>query len=78
MCGSSKSVFTPLILDLSFFGTNVESLPGHCHLVRGNKGTNSFMALLTGYFDESGIHENEHGCVIAGFVGNDAQWGTSE
>lgn len=32
------------------------------------------MALLTGYFDESGIHEGDHWCVVAGFVGNDAQW----
>ena len=32
------------------------------------------MALLTGYFDESGIHEGDHLCVISGFVGNDAQW----
>jgi hypothetical protein len=31
------------------------------------------MALLTGYFDESGLHE-EDVCVVAGFVGNDAQW----
>lgn len=32
------------------------------------------MALLTAYFDESGIHEGTHWCVVAGFVGNDAQW----
>jgi hypothetical protein len=32
------------------------------------------MALLTGYFDESGIHEGDHWCVVAGFVGYDAQW----
>lgn len=32
------------------------------------------MGLLTGYFDESGIHEGDHTCVVAGFVGNDAQW----
>jgi hypothetical protein len=32
------------------------------------------MALLTAYFDESGIHEGDHWCVVAGFVGNDAQW----
>jgi hypothetical protein len=31
------------------------------------------MALLTAYFDESGVH-GQHSCVIAGFVGNDAQW----
>ena len=32
------------------------------------------MGLLTVYFDESGIHEGDHLCVVAGFVGNDAQW----
>jgi hypothetical protein len=32
------------------------------------------MALLTAYFDESGVHEGDHFCVVAGFVGNDAQW----
>jgi hypothetical protein len=32
------------------------------------------MALMTAYFDESGIHEGDHYCVVAGFVGNDAQW----
>ena len=32
------------------------------------------MAVLTGYFDESGIHGADV-CVVAGFVGNDAQWG---
>lgn len=32
------------------------------------------MAVLTAYFDESGIHEGDHRCVVAGFVGNDAQW----
>jgi len=33
------------------------------------------MALLTAYLDESGINPDEHTCVVAGFVGNDAQWG---
>jgi len=32
------------------------------------------MALLTAYLDESGVHEGDHLCVVAGFVGNDAQW----
>ena len=32
------------------------------------------MALLTAYFDESGVHGGE-ACIVAGFVGNDAQWG---
>lgn len=32
------------------------------------------MALLTAYFDESGINKAEQLCVVAGFVGNDAQW----
>jgi hypothetical protein len=33
------------------------------------------VAVLTGYFDESGIHEGDHLCVVSGFIGNDAQWG---
>ncbi len=32
------------------------------------------MALLTAYFDESGVHGGDSWCVVAGFVGNDAQW----
>jgi hypothetical protein len=31
------------------------------------------VALLTAYFDETGVH-GEGVCVVAGFVGNDAQW----
>ena len=30
--------------------------------------------MLTAYFDESGIHDGDHLCVVAGYVGNDAQW----
>ena len=30
--------------------------------------------MLTAYFDESGIHEGNHLCIVAGYVGNDAQW----
>jgi hypothetical protein len=30
--------------------------------------------ILTAYFDESGIHDGDHLCVVAGFAGNDAQW----
>lgn len=32
------------------------------------------MALLTAYFDESGLSPDEQYCVVAGFIGNDAQW----
>ena len=32
------------------------------------------MALLTAYFDESGINPDEHTCVVAGFIGNNEQW----
>ena len=32
------------------------------------------MALLTAYFDESGTGRHEKLCVVAGFVGTDAQW----
>jgi hypothetical protein len=30
--------------------------------------------MLTAYFDESGVTASEQLCVVAGFVGNDAQW----
>jgi hypothetical protein len=32
------------------------------------------VAMLTAYFDESGIHEGDHLCVVAGYIGNEAQW----
>lgn len=32
------------------------------------------MAMLTAYFDESGIHPGNHVCVVGGFIGNDVQW----
>jgi hypothetical protein len=32
------------------------------------------VAVLSAYFDESGVHGTDV-CVVAGFVGNDAQWG---
>lgn len=41
-----------------------------CDATRGK----FLMTLLTGYFDESGIHDGDHRCVVGGFVGNDAQW----
>jgi len=31
------------------------------------------MALLSAYFDETGLHQADV-CIVAGFVGNDAQW----
>ncbi len=31
------------------------------------------MAVLTAYFDESGVH-GQDACIVAGFLGNDAQW----
>jgi hypothetical protein len=33
------------------------------------------IAMLTAYFDESGIHNGDHLCVVAGFIGDEAQWG---
>ena len=36
--------------------------------------TNFSVALLTAYLDESGIHDGDHLCVVAGFIGNDPQW----
>jgi hypothetical protein len=44
-----------------------------CYGFRSNRA-NFLMALLTAYFDESGVHPGNHFCVVAGFVGNDAQW----
>jgi hypothetical protein len=32
------------------------------------------LAMLTAYFDESGTASSEKLCMVAGFVGNDAQW----
>jgi hypothetical protein len=46
-----------------------------CHGFRANKETCK-MALLTGYFDESGVHKGDHLCVVAGFIGNENQWGS--
>jgi hypothetical protein len=34
------------------------------------------VALLTAYFDERGVHKGDHLCVVAGFVGNEAQCGS--
>lgn len=31
--------------------------------------------MLVGYFDETGLSRKEQLCVVAGFVGNEAQWG---
>jgi len=30
--------------------------------------------MLTGYFDETGLSSAEKVCIVAGFVGNEAQW----
>jgi hypothetical protein len=30
--------------------------------------------MLTGYFDESGVHKGDHLCVVAGYFGDEAQW----
>jgi hypothetical protein len=45
-----------------------------CYGRRGDKD-GFLVAILSGYFDESGTHEGDHLCVVSGFVGNDAQWG---
>jgi len=45
-----------------------------CHGFRGDPAKLK-MAMLTGYFDESGIAPAEKLCVVAGYVGDEAQWG---
>ncbi|MGI8772967.1 MAG: hypothetical protein ACR2JE_16205 [Acidobacteriaceae bacterium] len=32
------------------------------------------LAVLTAYLDESGIHQGDHLCVVAGWVGSEAEW----
>jgi hypothetical protein len=44
-----------------------------CHGARGDRRKCQLL-MLTAYFDESGIHEGPHLCVVAGYLGNDAQW----
>jgi hypothetical protein len=45
------------------------------HVMDGESTKGRFrVAIMTAYFDESGIHEGEHFCIVAGFIGNDAQW----
>src|SRR5271157_4452705 len=44
-----------------------------CYGFRGDPNRLMF-AMLTGYFDESGIASNQQLCVVSGFVGNEAQW----
>jgi hypothetical protein len=45
-----------------------------CHGTRGNPAKLK-LAMLTGYFDESGTAPADKLCVVAGFIGNEAQWG---
>lgn len=54
-----------------YIGTlaNVHTCYGH----RGNR-ERLRLAMLTAYFDESGIHAGDHPCIVAGWVGNEAQW----
>ena len=52
-----------------------EQVVGHLFGVFGCHGLhNCRLAMLTVYFDESGIHEGDHLCVVAGFVGDEDQW----
>src|SRR5208283_2300018 len=52
-----------------------DGMLAHLSGVYGCYGTRTpNLAMLTAYFDESGIHKGDHLCVVAGWVGNDAQW----
>ena len=44
-----------------------------CYGFRGNPARLR-IAMLTAYLDESGTHERKGLCVVAGYIGNDAQW----
>lgn len=44
-----------------------------CHGFRGDPAKVK-LAMLTAYFDESGLAPSEKFCTVAGFVGNEAQW----
>jgi hypothetical protein len=44
-----------------------------CHGFRGDPARLK-LAMLTAYFDESGLAPSEQFCAVAGFVGNEAQW----
>jgi hypothetical protein len=44
-----------------------------CHGFRGDPARLK-LAMLTAYFDESGLAPTEKFCTVAGFVGNEAQW----
>jgi hypothetical protein len=43
-------------------------------LVHPNDGTREVFAMFKAYLDESGIHEQAHTCVVAGYTGNVAAW----
>jgi len=55
--------------------TNTEKLGAvyTCHGFRGDPARLK-LAMLTGYFDESGLASSDKFCTVAGFVGNEAQW----
>lgn len=44
-----------------------------CHGFRGDPAKLK-LAMLTAYFDESGLAPSEKFCTVSGFVGNEAQW----
>lgn len=48
---------------------NVATCYGHRAASNGLR-----IAMMTAYFDESGIHKGDHLCVVAGYMGSDAQW----
>jgi hypothetical protein len=61
MFDAKSNLLSTLVNGFTFYGRKMDA--------RGLK-----VMLVTAYFDESGLGEAEKVCVVAGFMGNDAQW----
>src|SRR6266851_3188001 len=58
-----------------FYGARSSFQDHTCYGVRFDR-TRLVIAMLTAYFDESGIMDDQQLCIVAGFIGNEAQWGS--